>query len=53
MVAAERAAKERAIAASGETAWVWRAEDAIPPLPAPAKASCGMTHLAAAEAERL
>ena len=30
---AERAAKERAILATGPAAWVWRTEDAMPPLP--------------------
>ena len=30
----ERAAKERAIAARGTEAWVWRTEDVMPPLPA-------------------
>lgn len=31
---AESAAKERAIAATGPAAWVWRTEHAMPPLPA-------------------
>ena len=35
MSAAERTAKERAIAACGASAWVWRTEEVMPPLPAP------------------
>jgi hypothetical protein len=38
---AERLAKERAIAAGGAAAWVWRTEDAMPPLPAPLTATPG------------
>jgi hypothetical protein len=34
MAPADRVAKERAIAATGPAAWVWRTEDAMPPLPA-------------------
>ena len=36
---AERAAKERAIAATGPAAWVWRTEDVMPSLPAPLTAA--------------
>jgi hypothetical protein len=30
----ERVAKERATSATGPAAWMWRTEDAMPPLPA-------------------
>ena len=41
MTPAERAAKERAIAATGPAAWVWRTEHAMPPLPEPQTAHLG------------
>jgi hypothetical protein len=35
MIPTARLAKDRAIAATGPAAWVWRTEDAMPPLPTP------------------